>query len=73
MPRTAKVFAIKRSQVVRLPKEYQFSTDEVFIRREGDDVILSPRPQHWGPSLESASVASSGFMDDGEDPPARER
>ena len=45
MPRTAKVFMTNRSQAVRLPKEYQFSTDEVFIRKEGDEVILSPRPR----------------------------
>jgi hypothetical protein len=32
MPRTAKVFMTNRSQAVRLPKEFQFSTDEVFIR-----------------------------------------
>lgn len=44
MPRTAKVFMTNRSQAVRLPKEYQFSTDEVFIRKEGDEVILSPVP-----------------------------
>ena len=47
MPRTAKVFMTNRSQAVRLPKDYQFSTDEVFIRKEGDDVILSPRPRDW--------------------------
>ena len=47
MPRTAKVFMTNRSQAVRLPKEYQFSTDEVFIRKEGDEVILSPRPRDW--------------------------
>jgi hypothetical protein len=39
-PRTAKVFMTNRSQAVRLPREYQFSTDEVFIRKEGEDVIL---------------------------------
>ena len=36
-----------RSQAVRLPKEYQFLSDEVFIRKEGEDVILSPRPRDW--------------------------
>ena len=73
MPRTAKVFMTNRSQAVRLPKEYQFSTDEVFIRKEGEDVILSPRPQDWGPYLESAPVASSAFMDTVEDLPVQER
>ena len=37
-----------RSQAVRLPKEFQFNTDEVFIRKEGEDVILSPRPRIGG-------------------------
>jgi virulence-associated protein VagC len=32
---------------VRLPKDYQFSTDVVFIRKGDDDVILSPRPRDW--------------------------
>jgi virulence-associated protein VagC len=43
MQRRAKVFMNNRSQAVRLPKEFQFNTDEVFIRKEGEDVILSPR------------------------------
>ena len=73
MPRTAKVFMTNRSQAVRLPKEYQFNTDEVFIRREGDDIILSPRPQDWGPYLESAPVASDAFMNDVDDLPVQER
>ena len=73
MPRTAKVFMTNRSQAVRLPKEYQFSTAEVFIRKEGEDVILSPRPRDWGPYLKTASVASEAFMADVEDLPVQER
>ena len=73
MPRTAKVFMTNRSQAVRLPKEYQFETDEVFIRKVGDDVILSPRPRDWRSYLESALVASEAFMADAEDLPAQER
>jgi antitoxin VapB len=72
-PRTAKVFMTNRSQAVRLPKEYQFSTAEVFIRKEGDDVILSPRPRDWGPYIEMASVASEAFMTDVEDLPVQDR
>ena len=73
MPRTAKVFMTNRSQAVRLPKEYQFSTAEVFIRKEGDEVILSPRPRDWRSYLESAPVASDAFMADVEDLPVQER
>lgn len=73
MPRTAKVFMTNRSQAVRLPKEYQFSTDEVFIRKEGEDVILSPRPRDWGPYLTNAPAASTEFMDNVDDLPVQER
>ena len=73
MPRTAKVFMTNRSQAVRLPKEYQFSTAEVFIRKEGDDVILSPRPHDWRAYVETAPVASDAFMADVEDLPVQER
>jgi antitoxin VapB len=62
-----------RSQAVRLPKDYQFSTDEVFIRKQGEDVILSPRPSDWRSYLESAPVASESFMDNVEDLPVQER
>lgn len=73
MQRTARVFRNNRSQAVRLPKEFQFNTDEVFIRREGDDVILSPRPKDWGPYLDSGPVASDVFMENVEDLPVQER
>ena len=36
MQRTAKVFMNNRSQAVRLPKEFQFHTPEVFIRKQGE-------------------------------------
>jgi antitoxin VapB len=62
-----------RSQAVRLPKEFQFATAEVYIRKEGEDVILSPRPRNWSSYLESAPVASDAFLADAEDLPVQER
>jgi antitoxin VapB len=73
MLRTAKIFMNNRSQAVRLPKEFQFSTPEVFIRRHGDEVILSARPQDWSAYLMSDSVASEEFMEGVEDLPVQER
>jgi antitoxin VapB len=73
MPRTAKVFMTNRSQAVRLPKEFQFTTDEVVIRKVGADVILSPRARDWKDYLASAPVASDAFMADVEDLPVQER
>jgi antitoxin VapB len=73
MPRTAKIFMNNRSQAVRLPKEFQFATSEVFIRKEGDEVILSARPQDWSEYLASGPVASSEFMENVEELPVQER
>jgi len=73
MSRTAKVFMTNRSQAVRLPKEFQFTTDEVVIRKVGEDVILSPRPRDWKSYFESAPVASDAFMAGVEDLPVQER
>lgn len=73
MQRTAKIFMNNRSQAVRLPKEFQFSTTEVFIRRQGDDVVLSARPRDWSAYLAQDSVASQEFMEGVEDLPVRER
>ncbi len=73
MQRTAKIFMNNRSQAVRLPKEFQFNTSEVFIRKQGDEVVLSTRPTDWSSYLASASVASDDFMQGVEDLPVQER
>ena len=73
LQRKAKVFMNNRSQAVRLPKEFQFSTREVFIRKVGSDVILSPKPADWSSYLSSAPVASETFMDGVVDLPVQER
>jgi antitoxin VapB len=71
--RTAKIFMNNRSQAVRLPKDFQFNTQEVFIRKEGSDVVLSPRPADWSSFLAEAPVASADFMEDVTDLPVQER
>jgi len=73
MRRAAKVFMNNRSQAVRLPKEFQFATSEVFIRKEGSDVILSPRPADWSSYLDEGPIASDEFMTSVEDLPVQER
>lgn len=62
-----------RSQAVRLPKEFQFKGREVFIRKEGDEVILSPRATDWKEFLRNGPVASEDFMENVEDLPVQER
>ena len=72
MQRTAKIFMNNRSQAVRIPREFQFSATEVYIRKEGNDVILSPRPKDWS-ALLAGPYASPDFMKDVEDLPVQER
>lgn len=57
MTQTAKIFKNGRSQAVRLPAEFRFNTDEVFIRRDekSGDIILSEkdmRQKSWEQFLE---------------------
>jgi antitoxin VapB len=73
MPRKAKIFMNNRSQAVRLPKDFQFNVEEVFIRKEGTDVVLSPRPTDWSSYLSEAPIASASFMENVEDLPVQER
>ena len=73
MQRNAKLFMNNRCQPVRLPKDFQFNTSEVFIRRQGDEAIQSPRRQDWTAYLASGPVASKEFMEAVEDRPVPER
>lgn len=73
MRKTARVFMTNRSQAVRLPKEFQFDTKEVFIRKEGDEIILSPRLTDWGDFFTEGPVASPEFMENVDDLPVQER
>jgi antitoxin VapB len=45
----AKLFWNGRSQAVRLPAEFRFAGDEVYVRRDpvSGDVILSSRADAW--------------------------
>ncbi len=73
MDRTAKIFLNNRSQAVRLPKDFQFKTNEVFIRHQGDDVVLSARPPDWSHYLKHGPVAPADFMLAVDDLPLQER
>lgn len=73
MDRKAKIFMNNRSQAVRLPKEFQFSAEEVFIRKEGSEIVLSARPFDWTSYLAEGPVASTKFMENVDDRPVQER
>ena len=60
---TAKVFVTGRSQAVRIPKQYRFSTNEVYIEQDGERLILEPKPKSWAQYFESARQFSNDFPD----------
>ena len=68
--RLAKLFMNGRSQSVRLPAEFRFPGNEVYIRHDAvtGDVILSPVPLDWRRMLEARKVAmehkeTMGFLE----------
>ena len=58
--RMARVFRNGRNQAVRIPREFEFAGREVEIRRQGDSLILSARPQDW--SGLAGAVATGEFL-----------
>lgn len=61
---TARVEWSNSSQTVTLPREYRFpeSVREVFIRRQGESVVLTPCPADWTGFFASGMTASADFM-----------
>ena len=60
--RTAKIFTNGRSQAVRLPKEYRFSENEVYIKKFENMVILLPKEDPWASLISSLNQFSEDFM-----------
>jgi len=66
--KSAKLFKNGESQAVRLPKEFRFSGDEVFIKRVGNAVVLLPKARSWDTLLESLKKFPPDFMTNREQP-----
>jgi antitoxin VapB len=60
--KTAKLFKNGQSQAVRLPKEYRFEGDEVFIKKVGSSVVLMPEKNSWNSLVESLERFTPEFM-----------
>jgi antitoxin VapB len=71
---TAKIFWSGRSQAVRIPKEYRFTTEEVRIRRHGNAIILEPIAADWAWLEEVMGAVDEDFAAAVDEPvPAQER
>ena len=62
---TAKLFVNGQSQAVRLPKEYRFSGNEVYIQKVGNAVMLFPKERAWETFLNGLNSFTDDFFVDG--------
>jgi len=71
---TAKIFDTGRSQAVRIPKAYRFDCDEVLVHRDGNRLILTPKPRRISEFFESPHFRklSSDFPTQIDDAPAED-
>ena len=60
--KTAKIFSNGQSQAVRLPKEFRFNEDTVFIKKSGNVILLIPINGSWEALENSLSKFSDDFM-----------
>jgi antitoxin VapB len=70
---TAKLFTNGRSQAVRLPKEYRFSGNEVYIRKLDNVVLLIPKDKLWDSFVRSLDLFTDDFMAERNQPPVQKR
>ena len=70
---TAKIFTNGRSQAIRLPKEFRFSADDVYIKKIGKIVILIPKDDPWASLESSLNQFTHDFMETREQPPQDSR
>lgn len=73
----ARVFMNGRSQAVRIPAEFRFHADEVYVRRDeqSGDLILSQSPANWDEIFAALDAAEfpAEFMADRNQGVAEER
>ncbi|MEW6057126.1 MAG: type II toxin-antitoxin system VapB family antitoxin, partial [Bdellovibrionota bacterium] len=67
------LFKNGQSQAVRLPKEFRFEGDEVFIRKIGNAIVLLPQDHPWQPLLTALRQFSSDFMKERQQPSHQKR
>jgi len=59
--KTAKLFKNGQSQAVRLPKEFRMEGSEVYIKKQGENIILLPKEKSWKTLINSLDHFAKGF------------
>jgi antitoxin VapB len=72
-PQIAKIFMNGRSQAVRLPKEFRFDSDEVYITKQGSSVIITEKKPTWDEFFDSKTAFSDDYLEHRLDAQPQER
>lgn len=74
-PRITRLFRNTNSrQAVYLPPEFELNAEEVYIRREGHNLIITPKiPRSWAAYFDNAQKLSEDFPDFIHDLPQQQR
>ena len=70
---TAKLFANGGSQAVRLPKEFRFDGEDVYIKGYQGVVMLLSKTSPWASLVESLDEFTEDFMADRNQPEEQQR
>ena len=70
---TAKIFINGRSQAIRLPKEYRFKDDEVYINKIDDIVVIMPKNKKMASLMNIINKFTDDFMDERNQPAVQTR
>jgi antitoxin VapB len=68
--RTARLFRHGTNQAVRLPRDLEIDADEVLIHREGNRIVLTPKPRSWDDYFAGERRLGDEFPDSIEDCPS---
>ena len=71
--KTAKIFRNGQSQAVRLPKEFRFKDDHVYVKKTGNVVMLIPAKDSWESLFDSLDKFSDDFMTERKQPKVQKR
>ena len=71
--KTAKLFQNGQSQAVRLPKEFRFEGNEVFIKKSGSAVVLIPLVNSWDSLISSLDKFTKDYMTERNQPRQHKR
>lgn len=71
--KSTKIFLNGRSQAVRLPKEYRFNDDEVYIKKIGEMVLIMPKKDKWNDFFSGVNEFTEDFLEERNQPEAQKR